>query len=131
MLTVKSILTGALVLGAATVPAGVVVTEFAAETVPAAPGAIAAEAPTPFIAGGPLDEPLYSAVLVPPAPTRVIHVRGPDLAVLTFTEIPLAPAVPLPPRPEPVSGVAGPVVETPDPATAETELRSVPIPVPS
>ena len=43
MLTVKSILTGALVLGAATLPAGVVVTDLATDSVPEAPGAIAAE----------------------------------------------------------------------------------------
>ena len=130
MLTLKSILTGALVIGAATVPAGVVVTEFAVERVPAAPGAIAAEAPTPITAGGLLDARLHSAVLVPPAPARVIDARAPDLAVPTFAEVTLVTALPLPPRPEPVSGVAGPVVETADPATAEAGLRFVPIPVP-
>ena len=127
MLTVKSILTGALVLGAATVPAGVVVTEFASDWIPAAPGAIAAQAPMPESVRAPLDEALTSVVLVPPAPTRAIEVREPDLAVAPFLEIPRAPALPLPPRPEPVSGVEGPVLQAEAFAPAEAVLRPVPI----
>ena len=82
----KSILTGALVFGAATVPAGVVVTDLATDSVPTAPGAITAEAPALVTTGYVFDEPLVSAILIPFAPAPVSEVEeprtdGPDLAL--------------------------------------------------
>ena len=97
MLTVKSILTGALVLGAASVPAGVVVTDLANDSVPAAPEAIAVEAPTFIPAGVTFEEPFVSVVLLPPASAPVVGVDEPRLeapglaledAVLTRVPIP-------------------------------------------
>ena len=97
MLTVKSILTGALVLGAASVPAGVVVTDLANDSVPAAPGAIAVEAPALVQTGVVFEEPFVSVVLLPPEPAPVLGVEGPRLeapglaledAVLTRVSIP-------------------------------------------
>jgi hypothetical protein len=85
MLTMKSILTGALVFGAATVPAGVVVTDLATDSVPVAPGPIVVEAPASIPTGLAFEEPFVSAVLVPPSPDPVAgieepRVDGPDLA---------------------------------------------------
>ena len=77
MLTVKSILTGALVLGAATLPAGVVVTDLATDSVPEAPGAIAAEAPVLVPDGVRFEESLVSVVLLPPAPAPVAGIEDP------------------------------------------------------
>lgn len=79
MLTVKSILTGALVLGAASVPAGVVVTDLATDSVPEAPGAIAVEAPALVPTGVTFEEPFLSVVLLPPAPAPVAGVEAPSL----------------------------------------------------
>jgi len=98
MLTVKSILTGALVFGAASVPAGVVVTDLATDSVPAAPGAIAIEAPALVPTGVAFEEPFVSVVLVLPAPAQVAGVEAPRLdapelaledAVLTRVKIAL------------------------------------------
>ena len=98
MLTVKSILTGALVFGAATVPAGVVVTDLATGSVPEAPGPIAIEAPAlvPPLLG--FEELFISAVLVPPSPVPVAGVAEPlvDVPELALEEVTLnrAPIVP-------------------------------------
>jgi hypothetical protein len=81
MLTVKSILTGALVFGAATVPAGVVVTDLATDSVPEAPGPIAIEAPALVPTGLAFEEPFVSAVLVPPSPAPVTGVAEPLVEV--------------------------------------------------
>jgi hypothetical protein len=89
MLTSKSILVGALVLGAASVPAGLVVTDFGLTTVPPAPAAIVVEAPD---LSGPtlrLTEPFRPVVLVPPAPRAVSDVLEPDAAVEDFSEVAL------------------------------------------
>jgi hypothetical protein len=77
MLTVKSILTGALVLGAATLPAGVVVTDLATDSVPEAPEVIVAGAPVLVPAGVRFEEPLVSVVLLPPAPVPVAGIEEP------------------------------------------------------
>ena len=84
MLTVKSILTGALVFGAATVPAGVLVTDLATDSLPMAPGPIVVKAPASVPTGLAFEEPFVSAVLVPPSPDQVAgieepNVDGPDL----------------------------------------------------
>jgi len=84
MLTVKSILTGALVLGAATLPAGVVVTELATDSVPEVPGAIAVEAPVPAQDGVRFEEPFVSVVLLPPAPAPVAGIEAPRADVPDF-----------------------------------------------
>lgn len=91
MLTVKSILTGALVFGAATVPAGVVVTDLATDAVPEAPGPVAIEAPAPVPAGLAFEEPFVSAVLVPPSPAPVSGVAEPrvDAPELALEEVTL------------------------------------------
>ena len=91
MLTVKSILTGALVFGAATVPAGVVVTDLATNSVPEAPGPIAIEAPALVPTGVAFEEPFVSAVLVPPSPTPVAGVEEPrvDVPDLALEEVTL------------------------------------------
>ena len=77
MLTVKSILTGALVIGAATLPAGVVVTDLATNSVPEAPRAIVAEAPGLVPDGVRFEEPLVSVVLLSPAPAPVTGIEEP------------------------------------------------------
>ena len=84
MLTSKSILVGALVLGAASVPAGFVFTDLGLSAIPPAPGAIAVEAPE--LTGATLrlrlTEPFRPVVLVPPAPAEVRSVRAPDLPAI-------------------------------------------------
>ena len=90
MLTVKSILTGALVFGAATVPAGVLVTDLATDSLPMAPGPIVVKAPASVPTGLAFEEPFVSAVLVPPSPGPVAgieepRVDGPDLALEDVT----------------------------------------------
>lgn len=91
MLTVKSILTGALVFGAATVPAGVLVTDLATDSVPEAPGPIAIEAPALVPPGLAFEEPFVSAVLVPPLPDPVSGVDEPrvDVPELALEEVTL------------------------------------------
>jgi hypothetical protein len=98
MLTVKSILTGALVFGAATVPAGVVVTDLATGSVPEAPGAITIEAPDVEPIGLAFQEVFVSAALSPPLPSPVVGVEAPqaevpDLALdeVTLNRVSLVP----------------------------------------
>ncbi len=77
MLTVKSILTGALVLGAASVPAGVVVSDLASDSVPAAPRAIAVATPVLASTGTVFVDVYVSDVRLPPAPARITGVEEP------------------------------------------------------
>lgn len=79
MHTSKSILIGALVLGAVSVPAGLVVTDPGLVTVPAAPGAVVVEPPELPEANLQLTEPFRPVVLVPPAPPAVSGVLEPDV----------------------------------------------------
>lgn len=90
MLTVKSVLTGALVFGAATLPAGVVVSDLATNPVPEAPDAIVVEAPAMAPTDLIFQETFVSAVLSPPRPAPVVGVEapradGPDLALEEMT----------------------------------------------
>ncbi len=79
MLTVKSILTGALVLGAVSVPAGVVVTDFASDSVPVAPRAAVVEAPDFAANAGTFEDVFISEVRLPPRPDRIDGVEEPQV----------------------------------------------------
>ena len=130
MLTVKSILTGALVFGAASVPAGVVVTDLATDSVPEAPGAIAVEAPALVPTGVTFEEPFVSAFLIPLAPTPALDVRDPDLFEDPFIDAELVSVVLLPPAPAPVTGVEEPRLGAPELALTDAVLTRVSIATP-
>jgi hypothetical protein len=99
MHTSKSILIGALVLGAAFVPAGVVVTDLGVPDLPAAPGSLTVEAPVVPESGLRLAEPFGPIVLVPPAPPAPRGILGPVVDAEDFSEVGLTPVVLLPPPP--------------------------------
>jgi len=131
MLTVKSILTGALVLGAASVPAGVVVTDLATDSVPAAPEAIAVEAPTLVPTGVVFEEPFVSAFLIPLAPTPAIDVRDPEAFEDPFLDADLVSVVLVLPAPARVAGVEAPRLDAPELALEDAVLTRVSIAPPS
>lgn len=79
MLTVKSILTGALVLGAVSVPAGVVVTDLGSDSVPAAPLAVVVEAPDFIGVRATFEDVFVSEVPLPPRPERIEGVEEPRI----------------------------------------------------
>jgi hypothetical protein len=131
MLTVKSILTGALVLGAASVPAGVVVTDLATDSVPAAPEAIAVEAPTLVPTGVVFEEPFVSAFLIPLAPTPAIDVRDPEPFEDPFLDAEFVSVVLVLPAPARVVGVEAPRLDAPELALEDAVLTRVSIAPPS
>ena len=121
MHTSKSILIGALVLGAASVPAGVVVTDFGVPALPAAPGAVAVEAPFIPVTSLRLAEPFGPIVLVPPAPPAPQGILEPDVVAADLSEVRLTPVVLLPPAPGEIRSVQPPDVSA-DAALDETRL---------
>ncbi|MGW8283597.1 MAG: hypothetical protein ACWGON_09885 [Gemmatimonadota bacterium] len=84
MLTVRSILTGALVLGAVSVPAGVVVTDFASDSVPAAPRTVVVEAPDFAATAETFEDVFVSEVPLPPRPDRIVGVEEPRVETPGF-----------------------------------------------
>lgn len=108
MHTSKSILIGALVLGAASVPAGFVVTDLGVPALPAAPGAVEVEAPVLPESELRLAEPFGPVVLVPPAPPGLEGILPPDVAVADFAEVGLTPVLLLPPAPGALRSVRPP-----------------------
>lgn len=91
MHTSKSILIGALVLGAASVPAGVVVTDLGVPGLPAAPGPVVVEAPAVPTTDLRLSEPFGPIVLVPPAPGPVVGVLAPAPGEIRWVRPPHVP----------------------------------------
>ncbi len=108
MMTSKAILLGALVFGAASVPAGIVVSELGTDGIPSAPAVITVAPPE--LAASPLrlEETLDPVVLVPPAPRAVAGVLAPDVEGTTYVEARLAEVLLLPPAPGPVPSVVEP-----------------------